>query len=315
MIVVTGGAGFIGSNIVRGLNKIGITDILVVDNLKNSKKHLNLNALEFSDFIDKNDFLENIGKIGNIELIFHEGACSNTLETDGKYMLKNNYEYSKTLLHYSLSNNIRFIYASSASVYGLGQNGFEENRKNEFPLNIYAYSKFLFDQYVRRNALDKNTQIVGLRYFNVYGPNEHHKGKMASVIYHFHNQIQDDGTMKLFEGSDKFKRDFVYVDDVVDVNLFFMENRSVKGIFNVGTGKAESFLKLAQIMQSLYQNVRIEFIKFPEELKNKYQAFTQANLENLRKAGYKKEFIALEIGVRKYVETLKSSNGYYLTNG
>ncbi len=309
MIVVTGGAGFIGSNIVRGLNKIGITDILIVDNLKNSKKHLNLNALEFSDFMDKNDFLENLSKIGNIELIFHEGACSNTLETDGKYMMKNNYEYSKTLLHYSLDNNIRFIYASSASVYGLGKNGFEENRKNEFPLNIYAYSKFLFDQYVRRNAINKNTQIVGLRYFNVYGPNEHHKGKMASVIYHFHNQIQDDGTMKLFEGSDKFKRDFVYVDDVVDVNLFFMENNSIKGIFNVGTGKAESFLKLAQIMQSLYQNVRIEFIKFPEELKNKYQAFTQANLDKLKAVGYTKEFTPIETGVEKYVEILKTTGG------
>lgn len=315
MIVVTGGAGFIGSNIVRGLNKKGIADILIVDNLKNSKKHLNLNALEFSDFVDKNDFLENIGKIGKIELIFHQGACSNTLETDGKYMMKNNYEYSKALLHYALDKNIRFIYASSASVYGLGRNGFGENRKNEFPLNIYAYSKFLFDQYIRKNALGKNTQIVGLRYFNVYGPNEHHKGKMASVIYHFHNEILDEGTIKIFEGSDKFKRDFVYVDDVVDVNLFFMENSSIKGIFNVGTGKAESFLKLAQIMQSLYQNVRIEFIKFPEELKGKYQAFTQADLENLRKVGYKKDFTPIENGVKSYVEILKSSNGYYLTNG
>ena len=228
MIVVTGGAGFIGSNIVRGLNKIGITGILIVDNLKNSKKHLNLNTLEFNDFMDKNDFLENINRIGKIELIFHQGACSNTLETDGRYMMKNNYEYSKTLLHYSINNNTRFIYASSASVYGLGKKGFEENRKYEFPLNIYAYSKFLFDQYVRRVALDKNTQIVGLRYFNVYGPNEHHKGKMASVIFHFHNEISDEGTIKIFEGSDKFKRDFVYVDDVVDANLFFMENSIIQ---------------------------------------------------------------------------------------
>ena len=313
MVVVTGGAGFIGSNIVRGLNKDGITDILIVDNLKNSKKHLNLNALEFYDFVDKEDFLENLNKFDKIDLIFHQGACSNTLETDGRYMIKNNYEYSKTLLHYALDKKIRFIYASSASVYGLGKNGFSEERKNEFPLNVYAFSKFLFDQYVRRITLNKNsTQVVGLRYFNVYGPNEHHKGKMASVIYHFHNQIQDDGTIKLFEGSDKFKRDFVYIGCVVKVNLFFMNNPNISGIFNVGTGKAESFLKVAQIMQSLYPNIRIEFIKFPEELKGKYQTFTQANLERLRAVGYKDEFTPLEIGIKKYVEILKSTGGYYI---
>ncbi len=310
MIVVTGGAGFIGSNIVRGLNKDGIKDILIVDNLKNSRKHLNLNALEFYDFLDKEDFIENLDKLNKIDLIFHQGACSNTLETDGRYMMKNNYEYSKMLLHYALDKNIRFIYASSASVYGLGKNGFSEERKNEFPLNIYAFSKFLLDQYVRRVALNNNsTQVVGLRYFNVYGPNEHHKGKMASVIYHFHNQIQDDGTIKLFEGSDKFKRDFVYIGCVVKVNLFFLNNPNISGIFNVGTGKAESFLKVAQIMQSLYPNVRIEFVKFPEELKGKYQTFTQADLSRLRAVGYKDEFTPIEIGIKKYVETLKSTGG------
>ncbi len=313
MIVVTGGAGFIGSNIVRGLNKDGIKDILIVDNLKNSKKHLNLNTLEFYDFLDKEDFIENLDKLGKIDLIFHQGACSNTLETDGRYMMKNNYEYSKMLLHYALDKNIRFIYASSASVYGLSKNGFSEERKNEFPLNIYAFSKFLFDQYVRRVALNNNsTQVVGLRYFNVYGPNEHHKGKMASVIYHFHNQIQDDGTIKLFEGSDKFKRDFVYIGCVVKVNLFFLNNPNISGIFNVGTGKAESFLKVAQIMQSLYPNVRIEFVKFPEELKGKYQTFTQADLSKLRSVGYKDKFTPIEIGIKKYVEILKSTGGYYI---
>jgi len=310
MIVVTGGAGFIGSNIVRGLNKDGIKDIIIVDNLKNSRKHLNLNALEFYDFIDKEDFINNLNKFEDIELIFHEGACSNTLETDGRYMMKNNYDYSKALLDFALDRKIRFIYASSASVYGLGKKGFGEERKNEFPLNIYAFSKFLFDQYVRRVALNSSsTQVVGLRYFNVYGPNEHHKGKMASVIYHFHNQILEDGTIKLFEGSDKFKRDFVYIGCVVKVNLFFMNNSGISGIFNVGTGRAESFLKVAQIMQSLYPNVRIEFVKFPEELKGKYQTFTQANLNRLRSAGYTKEFTPIEIGIKKYVEILNSTGG------
>lgn len=310
MIVVTGGAGFIGSNIVRGLNKDGIKEILIVDNLKNSKKHLNINTLDFYDFIDKEDFINNLNSFENIELIFHEGACSNTLETDGRYMMKNNYEYSKALLDFALDRKIRFIYASSASVYGLGKNGFSEDRKSEFPLNIYAFSKFLFDQYVRRVALNNNsTQVVGLRYFNVYGPNEHHKGKMASVIYHFHNQIQDDGTIKLFEGSDKFKRDFIYIGCVVKVNLFFMNNPDISGIFNVGTGRAESFLKVAQIMQSLYPNVRIEFVKFPEELKGKYQTFTQANLDKLRSVGYTKEFTPVDIGIKKYVEILNSTGG------
>jgi len=309
MIVVTGGAGFIGSNIVKGLNKDGIREILIVDNLKNSRKHLNLNSLDFHDFVDKEEFIENINKFGKINIIFHEGACSNTLETDGRYMMKNNYEYSKTLLQYALDKKVRFIYASSASVYGLGKSGFKEERKNEFPLNIYAFSKFMFDQYVRRVAFDRGIQVVGLRYFNVYGPNEHHKGKMASVIYHFHNQIQDDGTIKLFEGSEKFKRDFIYIGCVVKVNLFFMENPNISGIFNVGTGKAESFLKVAQIMQDLYPNVRIEFIKFPEELRGKYQTFTQANLENLRSVGYEKDFTPIEIGVKKYTEILNSTGG------
>ena len=309
MIVVTGGAGFIGSNIVKGLNKDGIREILIVDNLKNSRKHLNLNSLDFHDFVDKEEFIENINKFGKINIIFHEGACSNTLETDGRYMMKNNYEYSKSLLQYALDKKVRFIYASSASVYGLGKSGFKEERKNEFPLNIYAFSKFMFDQYVRRVAFNRGIQVVGLRYFNVYGPNEHHKGKMASVIYHFHNQIQDDGTIKLFEGSEKFKRDFIYIGCVVKVNLFFMENPDISGIFNVGTGKAESFLKVAQIMQELYPNVRIEFIKFPEELRGKYQTFTQANLENLRSVGYEKDFIPIEVGIKKYVEILNLTGG------
>ncbi|AEA33090.1 ADP-glyceromanno-heptose 6-epimerase [Hippea maritima] len=312
MIVVTGGAGFVGSNVVRGLNRAGFKDILIVDNLSNSKKHLNLNTLDFLDFVDKGEFLDNLDKFGKIDVVFHQGACSNTLETDGRYMMKNNYDYSKSLLNYSLNKGIRFIYASSASVYGLGKKGFSEDRTNEYPLNIYAFSKFLFDQYVRRVAFDRDTQVVGLRYFNVYGPNEHHKGKMASVVYHFHNQILDDGTVRLFEGSENFKRDFVFVDDVVDVNLFFYENANLSGIFNVGTGRAESFLEIAQIMQELYSNVRIEFVEFPEELKGKYQDFTKADLNKLRSVGYEKEFTSLEEGVRRYVDVLKSTEGVWV---
>lgn len=313
MIIVTGGAGFIGSNIVKKLNSSGIEDIIVVDNMTNSKKHKNLNSVKIYDYIDKTDFMANLEyfKRYKIETIFHQGACSDTLEEDGKYMLHNNYDYSKALLEFAARNNIRFIYASSASVYGDGKNGFAENRSNEYPLNVYAFSKFMFDQYIR-GLIDKvNIQIAGLRYFNVYGPQEMHKGKMASVIYHFHNQILDDGTIKLFRGSENFLRDFVFVDDVVDVNMFFFNNPSFRGIYNCGTSKARSFFDIAKIMQNLYENVRIEFIEFPKTLKGKYQTFTQANLSALRKLGYDKAFTALEDGVKKYVELLKESNGYY----
>ncbi len=313
MIIVTGGAGFIGSNVVKGLNKQGIDDIIIVDNLTNAQKQKNLNTLKFSDYIDKTDFIENLSQFKHykIDAVMHQGACSNTLETDGRYMMHNNYDYSKKLLNFAVENNARFIYASSASVYGNGENGFEENEKNEYPLNVYAFSKFLFDRYVR-NTIDKvNIQIVGLRYFNVYGPQETHKDKMASVIYHFHNEIMDDGTIKLFEGSGDFKRDFVFVDDVVNVNLFFLENSDKKGIYNCGTGKAEPFLKIAEIMQGLYDNVRLEFIKFPDELKGKYQAFTQADITFLRNSGYTQPFTNLEDGVKQYVELLKQSDGYY----
>jgi ADP-L-glycero-D-manno-heptose 6-epimerase len=314
MIIVTGGAGFIGSNLVRELNKLGITEIIVVDNLENSQKHRNLNKLEFLDFIDKRDFIERIDafKHNKIEVIFHQGACSNTMENDGKYMMRNNYEYSKILLNFSLENNIRFIYASSASVYGDGKRGFREERNNEYPLNIYAFSKFLFDQYVRRIIKETPIQVVGLRYFNVYGPQENHKGSMASVIYHFHNQILEEGKIKLFEGSERFFRDFIYVNDVVDVNMFFFENPNKKGIFNCGTGKARSFMDIANIMKGLYnKDIEIEFIPFPKKLKGKYQKFTEADLSYLRLEGYTRKFYSLEEGVKDYVNILKESEGYF----
>ncbi len=313
MIIVTGGAGFIGSNIIKSLNEKGIDEIIVVDNLKNSSKHKNLNRLRFKDFVDKEDFIKNIDAFAayRIDTVFHQGACSDTMETDGRYMMRNNYDYSKTLLDFCIRNNIRFLYASSASVYGDGRDGFKEEETCEYPLNVYAFSKFMFDRHVRTLIDNVGIQIVGLRYFNVYGPQEAHKGRMASVVYHFHNQILDDGTIKLFEGSENFKRDFVFVDDAVKVNMFFFDNPDKRGIYNCGTGKAESFLKIAQIMTGLYDNVRIEYVKFPESLKGKYQTFTQANLERLRSAGYSDDFTSLEDGVKAYVACLKETGGFY----
>jgi ADP-L-glycero-D-manno-heptose 6-epimerase len=314
MIIVTGGAGFIGSNLIKGLNEEGINDILIVDNLENSKKHRNLSSLEFIDFIDKKIFLENINVFKNekIDIIFHQGACTDTMEFNGRFMMDNNYNYSKKLLQFAIKKNIRFIYASSAAVYGSGKNGFEEIKNCEYPLNVYAFSKYMFDQYVRRILEKTNIQIVGLRYFNVYGPQENHKGKMASVIFHFFNQVQNDRKLKLFEGSEKFKRDFVYVKDIIDINLFFLKNSLKRGIFNCGTGRAESFLKIAEIIKSLLCNdIKIEFIPFPEELIGKYQYFTQAELSNLRKAGYNNEFTNIKYGIEKYIRILKETYGYY----
>ncbi|HOV15817.1 MAG TPA: ADP-glyceromanno-heptose 6-epimerase, partial [Spirochaetota bacterium] len=233
-------------------------------------------------------------------------------EYNGKYMLKNNFEYSKTLLDLAVKNDIKFIYASSASVYGNGDNGFVEKRECEYPLNVYAYSKFLFDQYVRNLKNQKiSIQIVGLRFFNVYGPQENHKDKMASVIYHFHNQIIKEKKLKLFEGSDTFLRDFIHVDDIIKIILHFYKN-DISGIYNSGTGRAESFLSIAKIMEKLYEDTKIEFIPFPEQLKGKYQKFTQADLTNLKNIGkYNDTFISLQDGVTNYVKILKESNGYY----
>ncbi|MEY8195267.1 MAG: ADP-glyceromanno-heptose 6-epimerase, partial [Cycloclasticus sp.] len=242
MIIVTGGAGFIGSNIVMGLNAKGINDILVVDDLSDGTKFKNLVNAQIADYMDKDQFLAKVEAGGfagvAIEALFHEGACSSTTEWDGKFMMENNYEYSKTLLHFCQAQSIPFIYASSASVYG-GGSVFKEELSNEAPLNVYGYSKFLFDQYVRGQTL--SSQVIGLRYFNVYGPREQHKGSMASVAFHLNNQLLEKGDIKLFAGCDGYAdgeqlRDFVYVDDVVAVNLWFLDNPEVSGIFNLGTG-------------------------------------------------------------------------------
>ncbi|NQV18101.1 MAG: ADP-glyceromanno-heptose 6-epimerase [Armatimonadetes bacterium] len=311
MIVVTGGAGFIGSNLIKGLNDIGLTNILVVDNLSNSTKHLNLNSLYIADFIDKNDFVENLDKFNNIKTIFHQGACTSTTETDGKYMMKNNYEYSRRLVNFSIKKGINFIYASSASVYGNGKNGFREDKNCEYPINIYAFSKYLFDNYVRKILIEKknNYQITGLRYFNVYGYQENHKEKMASVAFHFYKQVSNSGKLKLFKGSENFYRDFVFIEDVIKVNLFFFEKKT-NGIFNCGSGSERSFLDIANIFKTIKKGSEIVFIPFPENLKGKYQAFTKADLTNLIKVGYKKKFHSLEEGIAKYYKALCETDGY-----
>lgn len=312
MIVVTGGAGFIGSNIVKALNDQGKTNILVVDDLKDGTKFRNIADCEIMDYMDKQDFLECIVEDLDfeepIEVIFHEGACSATTEWDGQFMMDINYEYSKSLLHYCLENKIPYIYASSASVYGDGPD-FKERREFEKPLNVYGYSKFLFDQYVRRLTPTFESQVVGLRYFNVYGPREQHKDSMASVAFHFNNQIKAGDDVKLFEGCDGYangeqRRDFIYVGDVVDVNLWLYENPQVSGIFNLGTGRSQSFNDVANAVIDWHQKGKINYIPFPEHLKGRYQSFTQADMADLLAAGYDKEFKTVEEGVKLYLDEL-----------
>ena len=311
MIAVTGGAGFIGSNIIKGLNDAGEAEILVVDNLSNGEKHLNLNSLSIADYIDKNDYLSNLDKLQNVSTVFHQGACTSTTEQDGKYMMFNNYEYSKILLNYCLKNKINFIYASSAAVYGNGEKGFIEERESEYPLNVYGFSKFAFDNYVRRILPKAESQVMGLRYFNVYGPQENHKGRMASVAFHLFHQLQETGKMKLIEGSTGFNRDFIHVADTVKINLHFYESKT-SGIFNAGTGKTRIFEDIATTIQHLHGSGKLENIPFPEDLRGKYQEFTEAGLNNLRSAGFTEEFMSLEEGVRQYYQQLSDTDGRYI---
>ncbi|MGD9591429.1 MAG: ADP-glyceromanno-heptose 6-epimerase [Candidatus Berkiella sp.] len=312
MIIVTGGAGFIGSNIVKGLNQRGIKDIIVVDDLSDGTKFSNLASLEIADYLDKDDFLKRIENRDHfnqeIQAIFHEGACSTTTEWDGRFMMKNNYEYSKSLLSYCLDRGVNFLYASSAAVYGDGK-VFKEERELECPLNVYGYSKFLFDQHVRKILPHAKSQIAGFRYFNVYGPNENHKGSMASVAWHLHQQLPKNGVVKLFEGCDGYgngeqRRDFVYVDDVVSVNLWFMDNPKVSGIFNVGTGNSQTFNDVANAVLAWHQKGHLEYIPFPDHLKGRYQSFTQADISQLRSKGYDKPFMTVEQGVKAYLDIL-----------
>lgn len=317
MIIVTGGAGFIGSNIVHGLNKMGYDNILVVDNLTNGIKFKNIADLNICDYRDKLAFIENIKNDTldiqePIEAIFHQGACSDTTEWNGAYMMRNNYEYSKILLHYCLNKKIPFIYASSAAVYG-NSTAFQESPENEKPINVYGYSKLLFDQYVRLILPKASSQIIGLRYFNVYGPREQHKGKMASVVQHANGQVLQEDKIKLFAGCNNYKdgeqtRDFIFVEDVAKVNLWLWQNSHISGIYNLGTGKAESFNALARAVLAWHKTGTIEYIPFPEILRNRYQSFTQADLTNLRKAGCNIDFHNIAAGVNKYLDIFNNSN-------
>ncbi len=312
MIIVTGGAGFIGSNIVKALNERGETDIIVVDNLTNGVKFKNIADCEIADYLDKQEFIARI-KAGDsfakkVKAIFHEGACSSTTEWDGKFMMENNYDYSKALLHYCLERQVPYLYASSASVYGSGS-VFKESREYEQPINMYAYSKFQFDQYVRRHLPEAKSQVVGFRYFNVYGPREQHKGSMSSVAFHVNNQITENGKAKLFEGCDGYgngeqRRDFVYVGDAVDVNLWFMDNPDKSGIFNLGTGRSQTFKEVAEAVIAYHGKGEIEYIPFPEHLKGRYQSFTEADIAALREDGYDAPFKTVEQGVTDYMRWL-----------
>ena len=324
--IVTGACGFIGSNIVKALNERGVTDVVAVDNLRKADKFRNLADCEIADYLDKEEFLDLVeaGQFdGAIDAIFHEGACSDTMETDGRYMMANNYRYSSSLLDFCLDQEVPYLYASSASVYGGGRT-FQEAREHERPLNVYGYSKFLFDQVVRRHMAEAVSQVVGFRYFNVYGPREQHKGRMASVAFHHFNQYRETGKVKLFEGCDGYgngeqSRDFVFIEDVVKVNMFFLDNPGKSGIFNLGTGRAQPFNdvatstvnacralenKPALSLGEMVEQGIVEYIDFPEALKGKYQSFTQADVGKLRAAGYRDDFATVEQGVAKYVRHL-----------
>ncbi|GAA5176552.1 MULTISPECIES: ADP-glyceromanno-heptose 6-epimerase [Halomonadaceae] len=316
MIVVTGGAGFIGANLVKALNARGRDDVLVVDDLTDGTKFVNLADCILGDYLDKEDFRMRVeaalrgeqSDLPPIEAIFHEGACSDTTEWDGQFMLDNNFEYSKMLLAYCQHKRIPFLYASSAATYG-GSEVFVEAPEHEKPLNVYGYSKLLFDQYVRARWGSFTSQVVGFRYFNVYGPREQHKGKMASVAYHHHTQVSQGQNPRLFGAWEGFdagmqSRDFVYVGDVVDVNLWFFDNPEVSGIYNLGTGRAEPFKAIAETVIDHYRRGEIEYIDFPDELKGRYQSYTRADISRLREAGYTAEFKTVREGVGAYLDWL-----------
>ena len=319
MIIVTGGAGFIGSNLVHELNSSGETDILVVDNLApapnlSGPKFLNLAGAQYSDYMDKREFRAALNRgdfaRDDIRAILHQGACSNTLEDDGRYMMDNNYTYSKELLRFALERRIPMVYASTAAVYGASAS-FTEVPANERPLNVYGYSKLVFDNYVRRMMPDMKSTVVGLRYFNVYGQREQHKGRMASVLHHFTKQLKDTGTIRMFEGSGGYadgeqRRDFVFVRDLARINMFFAgllpdapSPKNVHAVVNAGTGEARTFKSVAESLMSVHGPGKIEYIPFPGDLKNRYQHYTQADISGLREAGYTAPFTPLEQGVEQ----------------
>ena len=326
MIVVTGAAGFIGSQLVKGLNEQGFENILVVDDLQQGDKFINLRDYQIADYKDKDLFRKELleDKLPPISIVFHQGACSDTTERDGRFMMDNNYQVSLELLNYCQQKSIPFIYASSAATYGDKQS-FTEELSSEGPLNVYGYSKFLFDQVVRRRLADSTAQIVGLRYFNVYGPHEQHKARMASVAFHHFNQFINEGYVRLFGeydgyGAGEQVRDFIYVEDVVKVNLHFMKSPHISGIFNCGTGRAQPFNDIAHTVINTVRKARneaplsldqqieqglLQYIDFPEDLKGRYQSYTQANTDKLRHEGlYEQSFKTVQEGVSEYIQHL-----------
>lgn len=325
MIVVTGGAGFIGSNIVKGLNARGVSNILVVDDLTEGDKFANLVGLDIADYMHKDQFRQQLvsGRLSGVEAIMHQGACSDTTERNGHFMMENNYRYTLDLVQWCQQYKVPFIYASSAAVYGAGP-VYKEDPLYEAPLNVYGYSKYLFDQSFRKHLGRLKAPVAGLRYFNVYGPREQHKGRMASVAYHNLRQFQTEGHVRLFGGWDGYadgaqQRDFVFIDDVVDVNLFFLDNPDVSGVFNCGTGRAQTFNDVAMTvvntlrddkalppltLQEMVEQELVRYIPFPDDLKGRYQSHTQADLTRLREAGYDKPFTDVQTGVAKYVHTI-----------
>lgn len=326
MIIVTGAAGFIGSNLVKGLNARGVTDIIAVDDLTEGDKFVNLADCAIADYLDKDDFRARVaqGRLPTVEAILHQGACSDTTERNGRYMLDNNYQVTRELFEYAQHVMVPFLYASSAAVYGAGPH-YVEDPANEAPLNVYGYSKLLFDQVLRQHMDHLTAPVVGLRYFNVYGPREQHKGRMASVAFHNMNQFLKEGHVRLFGGWDGYadgdqQRDFISVADVVDVNLHFLDHDAPSGVYNCGTGRAQPFndvavavvntlraeqghpaLPLAELVAQGY----LRYISFPDDLKGRYQSYTQADTTALRAAGYAAPMRDVQTGVAEYVRELR----------
>ena len=329
MLIVTGGAGFIGSNLVRELNTYGLTDILVVDNLASAKKFENLHGARYTDYMDKREFRRAINEhalgTGRVEAVLHQGACSNTLEDDGVYMMDNNFTYTKEVLGFAVREGAPLVFASTAAVYGLsGPGKFVEKLENERPLNVYGFSKLAFDHYFR-HQLELGTvpvTAVGLRYFNVYGPREQHKGRMASVIHHFGKQIREAGKVKLFEGTGGYgngeqRRDFVYVRDLARLNMFFAglgpyaakngdEKKIYRGVVNAGSGKARSFNDVVKSLSAVLGPTATEYVPFPKDLEGRYQHFTEADLTGLRALGCDVKMTELEAGVAETLAAIES---------
>ena len=322
MIIVTGGAGFIGSNIVRALNERGRNDVFIVDDLGDGDKYKNLIGLRFIDYQHKDDFLKLMAGSAfgsNVEAVFHEGACSDTMVYDVNFMMKNNYDYSKEILRFCIRKQIPLIYASSASVYGTGKKGFREDESCEQPINPYAFSKLMFDRYVRQFLSAAKSKIIGLRYFNVFGPQESHKGKMASIFHQIYRRMKLGGGPRLFKGTDGYgdgeqKRDFIYVKDVAKINLWCLDNDVASDIYNCGTGHAHTFNAVAKAMiESMHSKMRTTYCDFPDELRGKYQSFTEADMKKLTAAGYKGGFTNFVIAVEEYCKFLEAG-GYYSIN-